>query len=136
MCASCNKATTTIFMPDGVRPVYCKDCLSKKKEEKRVDLEKRQVAKEIERKHLEETSVLVSKAPAMSLSDLSKIKPVDFRGREIKTRPVEIKDDSTEIEATEEEIKYLESLGLNMNESSDLKEHELKEGQDMPISSK
>jgi CxxC-x17-CxxC domain-containing protein len=83
-CASCGKTTTTIFVPDGIRPVYCKECLGRKKEEKKIELEKRQIAKEIEKKHLEEETVLVNTAPSLSLADLAKVNPVDFRGREIK----------------------------------------------------
>jgi CxxC-x17-CxxC domain-containing protein len=92
ICASCGQETTTVFEPDGVRPVYCRDCLSKKKEEKRLDLEKRQKAKGIERERLEQEQ-LASSAPAkitpsLSLGDLKNIAPVDFRGREIKTKTV------------------------------------------------
>jgi len=84
VCAGCGKNTTTIFVPDGVRPVYCKECLSRKKEEKRIELEKRQIAKEIEKKHLEEETVLVENTVPLSLADLIKVNPVDFRGKEIK----------------------------------------------------
>jgi CxxC-x17-CxxC domain-containing protein len=85
ICASCGQKTTTIFVPDGIRPVYCKDCLSKKKEEKRLETEKRKFEKEIERKHLEEDNVLIETAAPLSLADLTKTKPIDFRGRELKT---------------------------------------------------
>lgn len=34
-CALCGVTTYTPFEPDGVRPVFCKQCLSKKKEERR-----------------------------------------------------------------------------------------------------
>lgn len=84
VCAGCGKNTTTIFVPDGIRPVYCKECLSRKKEEKRIELEKRQIAKEIEKKHLEEETVLVENTVPLSLADLIKVNPVDFRGKEIK----------------------------------------------------
>ncbi len=131
VCASCGKNTTTAFVPDGIRPVYCKECLVKKREERKLDVEKRHVAKEIERKHLEESSVLVNSGPALSLSDLTKAKPVDFRGKEIKVKPLE-KSSEEIVEATPEEIKYLESVGLKFDVSDD-KEHELKEGQDMPF---
>ncbi len=131
VCAGCSKNTTTIFVPDGVRPVYCKDCLTKKREEKKLDLEKRQVAKEIERKHLQENSVLIDNGPALSLTDLTKVKPVDFRGKEIKVKPIEKKTDEDLVDATDEEIKYLESVGLKFENDSN--EHELKEGQDIPF---
>jgi CxxC-x17-CxxC domain-containing protein len=112
-CASCGKQTTTAFIPDGVRPVYCKECLSKKKEEKRLELEKRRLAKEIERKHLEEETVLIDTAPPLSLADLAKAAPVDFRGREIKNERPAAKPAAP-----------IENRGA---------EHELTEGQDMFI---
>jgi CxxC-x17-CxxC domain-containing protein len=83
VCASCGVKTTTIFIPDGIRPVYCKDCLSKKKEEKRLEIEQRQTAKEVERRKFEEETA-VEPTPALSLEDLKKMAPVDFRGRTIK----------------------------------------------------
>lgn len=115
ICASCSQTTTTTFIPDGVRPVYCKDCLSKKKEEKRLEVEKRRLAKEIERKHLEEETVLVDMTPSLSLADLTKMAPVDFRGREIKTQT----------HVADKEIS---------EKKFDGSEHELKEGQDVFIS--
>jgi len=88
ICASCGIRTTTAFIPDGVRPVFCKDCLSKKKEEKRLELEQRKTAKEAERRKFEEET-LAEPTPSLSLDDLKKIAPVDFRGREIKiVKPV------------------------------------------------
>lgn len=38
-CALCGNVTYTSFEPDGVRPVFCKQCLSKKKEERRLEME-------------------------------------------------------------------------------------------------
>ncbi|MFA6194672.1 MAG: type IV secretion system DNA-binding domain-containing protein [Patescibacteria group bacterium] len=87
ICNSCGQETTTVFEPDGVRPVYCRDCLSKKKEEKRQDLEKRQLAKIEERRRVDEVDKKKENIPTLSLSDLTKVAPRDFRGREIKARP-------------------------------------------------
>ena len=84
ICSNCGKETTTVFEPDGIRPVYCRDCLSKKKDEKRLDLEKRRFAKEAERQRMLEEAAAAS-VPAISLDSLKNIKPVDWRGREIKT---------------------------------------------------
>jgi CxxC-x17-CxxC domain-containing protein len=41
-CALCGNVTVTPFEPDGVRPVFCKQCLSKKKEERKVEMESKQ----------------------------------------------------------------------------------------------
>jgi len=125
VCSSCGRETTITFVPDGIRPVYCKECLSKKKDEKRLDVDKRRLAKEIERKHLEEETVLVETAPPLSLSDLAKIAPVDFRGREIKNeRPI--------ANQTVNQINQISQT--SQTESRSAKEHELVEGEDMIIS--
>ncbi len=87
VCASCGTKTYTVFVPDGVRPVYCKDCLAKKKEEKRVELEKRQQAKAVEIEQVLAEEPTVPPAPSLSLADLAKVAPVDFKGREIKEKP-------------------------------------------------
>ncbi len=87
ICNSCGQETTTVFEPDGVRPVYCRDCLSKKKEEKRLELEKRQIAKIEERRRADEEDKKRENVPTLSLNDLAKAAPRDFRGREIKARP-------------------------------------------------
>lgn len=125
ICSSCGKETTTVFMPDGVRPVYCKECLTRKKEEKRLELEKRQIAKEIERKHLEEETVLTESAPAISLSDLTNIKPVDFKGREIKNEHHAVN-------------KVVNQPGAPINQQTNInqhsKEHNLAEGENILIS--
>ncbi len=118
ICSNCGQETSITFIPDGVRPVYCKECLSKKKDEKRLDLEKRRLAKEIEKKHLEEETVLIETPPPLSLSDLANIAPVDFRGREIKNeRPA--------VDKTNQ---------ISRTESRPAKEHELTEGQEIIIS--
>jgi len=95
VCSSCSQETTTIFKPDGVRPVYCRECLSKKKEEKRLEVEARLQAKAQEKKKLDEQEAnrsetaekIVSSIPTLSLGDLNKVAPRDFRGRELKPRP-------------------------------------------------
>ncbi|MFH1662181.1 MAG: CxxC-x17-CxxC domain-containing protein [Candidatus Falkowbacteria bacterium] len=35
VCAKCGQATKVSFKPDGVRPIFCKDCLAKSREEKK-----------------------------------------------------------------------------------------------------
>jgi CxxC-x17-CxxC domain-containing protein len=41
-CALCGNVTFTPFQPDGVRPVFCKQCLSKKKEERKAEMDAKQ----------------------------------------------------------------------------------------------
>ena len=74
ICAHCGVETATVFEPDGVRPVFCKECLSIKRQERKEDLANRQQQKVEELKK-------VDTAPSISLSSLSKAQPVDFRGR-------------------------------------------------------
>lgn len=76
-CAACGVITEVSFVPDGIRPIFCKDCLSKKKQDKKQELEARQEAK---RKELAQLSV-ESSVPSLSLQDLKNIQPLDFRGR-------------------------------------------------------
>lgn len=47
-CALCGNVTFTPFEPDGVRPVFCKNCLSKKKEERKAEMDARQGIKSTE----------------------------------------------------------------------------------------
>jgi len=93
-CSSCGQITSTPFQPDGIRPVYCKDCLSKKKEEKRVELEKKQQIKSEERERTpkpiqnQPASPIAKKdEPWITLDDLRNISPVDFKGRSVRPAP-------------------------------------------------
>jgi len=79
VCADCGQETYVSFQPDGVRPVYCRVCLSRRKEEKRQELRERRLAKEKEKEELD------SSTAGISLKDLNNLTPHDFRGREIKT---------------------------------------------------
>lgn len=53
-CARCHEQTKTSFKPDGVRPVYCKDCLTMVRQERNDDVEKRKAVKKIELQKLTE----------------------------------------------------------------------------------
>ena len=98
-CSSCGVDTYTNFIPDGVRPVYCANCLKVKKEEKNKEFEERKKAK----------------AEELSLTALSSLKPVDFKGRvknkeekkeEEKKENIEQKDSENELDLNEgEEIE-------------------------------
>ncbi len=114
ICASCGITTTTVFVPDGIRPVYCKDCLSKKKEEKRLEVENRRLAKEAERRKFDDEAP-VPPADSLSLDDLKNLSPVDFRGRVIKN--------ASPLKSSE--------AGANLNPDS--VEGELQEGVDVKL---
>ncbi|MFA4943007.1 MAG: CxxC-x17-CxxC domain-containing protein, partial [Patescibacteria group bacterium] len=96
ICAGCKQETKIIFEPDGIRPVYCKSCLEKNREAKKNEVENRLKAKQVEladmKKRFSPASgqTIVkeeSGAKPLSLSDLSSVNPVDFRGREMKLEP-------------------------------------------------
>lgn len=68
VCSDCGKMTKTSFKPDGVRPVYCKDCLSKARENKKNIIEERKKQKQIELEKIkkeEENSVSLGEALSM-----------------------------------------------------------------------
>ena len=83
VCSRCSRPTKISFQPDGIRPVYCKDCLSFLREEKRNEVESRKKSKQEELKRIDEQEKNVPKIePAekeLSLGELSKIKPVGFK---------------------------------------------------------
>ena len=48
ICSRCSSPTRISFKPDGIRPVYCKECLAIIKKEKKEELERRRLAKQKE----------------------------------------------------------------------------------------
>ena len=74
ICSGCGVQTSTVFIPDGIRPVFCKDCLAAKRQEKKTEIETRKQAK------AEEIQKFAA-GPSISLSALNQAQPVDFRGR-------------------------------------------------------
>lgn len=53
-CDKCGKQTKTSFPPDGLRPVYCKECLTDLKKDKNGELERRRLAKLAELKAVDD----------------------------------------------------------------------------------
>ena len=78
ICSRCGEETSTVFVPDGIRPVFCKDCLSLKRQERKAELDNRKQAKEEE---LQSFASTPEPGPSLSLSSLRQARPVDFRGR-------------------------------------------------------
>lgn len=90
-CDSCGKKTWINFEPDGIRPIFCKECLTKSKDDRKRQVEARKKAKEQELKNLNITTARpVAKArpatPELSLSDLGKATPVDWRGKALRDK--------------------------------------------------
>jgi len=86
-CNSCGEETIVSFQPDGVRPVFCKKCLAKSKEDRRVEVEGRKMQKQVELERLDRAEEI--RTPGISLSDLESKRPVDFHGHEIRKREPE-----------------------------------------------
>ncbi len=85
ICSRCGKATKVSFMPDGIRPIFCKECLVLARKERRRELENRIEAKreELKKLRLEEHAKLVNSAKAVTLDQAIKQGPVDFHGKRI-----------------------------------------------------
>lgn len=73
VCSRCGKTAKVSFMPDGVRPVFCKECLAKAKEEKRREIEARKKSKEEELKSLGSGSFPTDGQPPLEEQPLKKI---------------------------------------------------------------
>lgn len=111
-CSRCGRPTQVSFQPDGIRPIFCKDCLSAAKQEKKRELDARLEAKKRELASLESrpavrTPAVAASAPALSLNQAIKSGPVDFAGKKINYKPTANKKfDSAEKDFTEgQEVK-------------------------------
>lgn len=100
-CSRCSRPTQVSFVPDGIRPIFCKDCLSLAKKEKKWELEARLEAKKRElaglpagsaglpvklRPKISENFSGANQAPAVSLNQAIKSGPVDFQGKKIESK--------------------------------------------------
>ncbi len=61
ICSRCGSPTKISFKPDGIRPVYCKECLTIIKKERREELEKRKLAKQKELEILRKKKIMEDK---------------------------------------------------------------------------
>jgi len=73
VCARCSKPTKVSFKPDGVRPVYCKECLSILREEKAREASERKKMKQAELAHYEVPTE--KPIPTISLRDIPRSAP-------------------------------------------------------------
>jgi CxxC-x17-CxxC domain-containing protein len=109
-CSRCGKETKLAFKPDGIRPVFCKDCLVIARDEKRREQENRKKLKEEELRRLTQVQEPSPRPPVqpavrpepprvnntaniadgggLSLSEALSRNPVNFKGREIPKKEV------------------------------------------------
>jgi len=100
-CANCGKKIQVKFKPDGVRPVYCKDCLTKVREQKEAipetpprNFNERQPNNNSRRENFRPTSEMIYKdtgAP-VSLSEAAKKEPANFSDFKRKKKEVNLSD--------------------------------------------
>ncbi|MDO8259998.1 MAG: TraM recognition domain-containing protein, partial [Candidatus Magasanikbacteria bacterium] len=88
-CARCGKETKTSFEPDGVRPIYCKDCLSAAKKEKSDELQRRLQAKQKELEKLDSREISQPKTPIKSFTPNQNSPLPPRRPTVINQRPIE-----------------------------------------------
>lgn len=86
VCTRCGQKTKTSFEPDGVRPVYCKDCLSRVREERKQEVEARKKAKqeELNKISAQEGPQAGAKEEGVSLQEAFSKGPVTFSGNKLK----------------------------------------------------
>ncbi|MCK5510192.1 type IV secretion system DNA-binding domain-containing protein [Candidatus Parcubacteria bacterium] len=80
-CSRCGKDTKISFKPDGIRPIYCRDCLTIIREEKKQEFENRKELKsrELEKIKNKPENIVVQDVPAVSLKDALAKPPVKFK---------------------------------------------------------
>ncbi len=115
VCSRCGRETRTSFKPDGIRPVFCKECLSLLRKEKRTELEQRRKAKQGELAMLnnqpaEASPEQDSAADGVSLGQAVKMTPVDFKSGRAATGRQENGDNSSS--AGEQNIKEGEEVRI------------------------
>lgn len=70
-CSRCGNSTKVSFKPDGIRPVYCKDCLTVLREEKARETAERKNLKQVELSALQANSTKPqAPTPSISLRDI------------------------------------------------------------------
>lgn len=74
VCSNCGQETKTSFQPDGIRPVYCRECLVKIKSEKKTQIDERLQAKQKELEIIsreERSATPISFKPAATITRMS-----------------------------------------------------------------
>ena len=102
VCSRCGKETKISFLPDGIRPVYCRDCLSIVKKEKFTEITERKEAKKIELEKLNE-----AEAKTLTLKDALSLSPIKFL-KSSKDQTVEPEKPKTENEKHLQENEEIE----------------------------
>jgi len=133
-CVSCGKEVILNFEPDGVRPIFCKNCLAKSKEDRRLQTEQRKNAKQNELTRLQQRQIArsvinnkpsaiskpilaptVSNPKELSLSELASKAPVDFHGKPITVTIPIIESDTESIDSGVENSELTDGQEVILN---------------------
>jgi CxxC-x17-CxxC domain-containing protein len=80
-CSSCGVDVVTSFKPDGVRPIYCKKCLSNKASEKKNQVTPKIIIKKQEKQETSGPKIkedIQDNVLSLTLEELKKTQPVSF----------------------------------------------------------
>jgi len=83
-CSVCKKDTKVNFRPDGVRPIYCKDCFKKVKTREQV------IKKEDNKEKIQKAEVQQRKEKNLSLEDIKEKEPVLKKEKKHKKKEVNV----------------------------------------------
>lgn len=114
VCSRCSKDTTTIFQPDGVRPIYCKDCLEIIRASKKNEVDNRKALKEEEMKKIAQN--IVPKEVAMDQGGTIKTSgggTITFVKKPDEPPAAKAPENKPEAAGHEGEIKAGETISLN-----------------------
>ncbi|MCK9438904.1 MAG: type IV secretion system DNA-binding domain-containing protein [Patescibacteria group bacterium] len=115
-CSACAKDIELYFKPDGIRPVYCKDCLLKIKNNKEKKTNNPpQVKKTLNysnKTELKEKKIIKSEPiikdfsiAEISLEALREVSPVNFKGKEIKNKQQDLSQSVDESSVSEIDLE-------------------------------
>lgn len=79
-CSRCGKDTKISFVPDGIRPIYCKECLSLARQEKNQEQENRLKQKNEELKKISQVEI----KPAVNIISPKKVEVAQSNGNSLK----------------------------------------------------
>ncbi|MFA5420762.1 MAG: type IV secretion system DNA-binding domain-containing protein [Patescibacteria group bacterium] len=85
-CSACGSDVNVKFEPDGKRPVYCKDCFTKIKDGKKKILPTPKPAEKIGKKIETIKENKTESIEEIGLSALKSLKPLNFKGEEIREK--------------------------------------------------
>jgi CxxC-x17-CxxC domain-containing protein len=103
ICSRCGQETILSFQPDPLRPIYCRDCLTKQKKEKKDEEDRRKRAKQAE---LERLALAAKQKTASSIKTVKTCEPPRDIQAAPKKEAAKQKDDGANEIKNEEEVIF------------------------------